>query len=117
MGPASRCRLIPAVPWSRAPEAVTVVDVIAINFEERDLEARVPDLAAGGAWTRPRLRWRRDPPPGPSPRVLPRGKLQPPTPPGLAELPAQPALSPFDSAHLETGPFPFPPQPTAPGPT
>src|SRR5690349_14221839 len=35
--------------------------VAAIEFDERDLGARVPDLATGGAWTQVRLRWRRDP--------------------------------------------------------
>src|SRR5215471_12420634 len=55
----------------------TVITVAAIDFEERDLEARVPDLAAGGTWTRVRLRWRRDPLTGVSARILTGVKLQP----------------------------------------
>ena len=44
--------------------------VAKIEFEERDLHAQVPDLAAGGAWTQVRLRWRRDPLTGASARIL-----------------------------------------------
>ena len=55
----------------------TVISVTAIDFEERDLEANVPDLGAGGAWTRVRLRWRRDPLTGASARILTGVKLQP----------------------------------------
>jgi UDPglucose--hexose-1-phosphate uridylyltransferase len=91
------------------------VNVVAINFEERDLEAQVPDLAAGGAWTRVRLRWRRDPLTGASARILTGVKLQPPTRPDLTELTAKPAFCPFDSEHLETATFPFPPELTAEG--
>jgi galactose-1-phosphate uridylyltransferase len=91
------------------------VNVVAINFEERDLEAQVPDLAAGGTWTRVRLRWRRDPLTGASARILTGVKLQPPTRPDLTELTAKPAFCPFDSEHLETATFPFPPELTAEG--
>jgi UDPglucose--hexose-1-phosphate uridylyltransferase len=86
-----------------------------ISFEERDLEARVPDLAAGGAWTRVRLRWRKDPLTGASARILTGVKLQPPGRPDLAGLTAKPAFCPFDSEHLETATFPFPPELTAEG--
>ena len=74
----------------------------AIEFEERDLHAKVPDLAAGGAWTQVRLRWRRDPLTGASARILTGVKLQPPTRPDLTELVAKPAFCPFDREHLET---------------
>jgi UDPglucose--hexose-1-phosphate uridylyltransferase len=79
-----------------------------ISFEERDLEAQVPDLAAGGVWSPVRLRWRRDPLTGASARILTGVKLQPPTRPELAELTAKPAFCPFDSEHLEKATFPFP---------
>ena len=79
------------------------------HFEERELEARVPDLAAGGAWTRVRLRWRKDPLTGASARILTGEKLQPPGRPDLTALTAPPAFCPFDSDRLETATFRFPP--------
>ena len=79
-----------------------------IYFEERDLEASVPDLAAGGAWTRVRLRWRRDPLTGASARILTGVKLQPSTRPDMTELTAKPAFCPFDSEFLEKATVPFP---------
>ena len=87
----------------------------AIEFEERDLHAQVPDLAAGGAWTQVRLRWRRDPLTGASARILTGVKLQPPTRPDLTELTAKPAFCPFDSEHLEKATVPFPAELTAEG--
>ena len=87
----------------------------AIEFDERDLHASVPDLAAGGAWTQVRLRWRRDPLTGASARILTGVKLQPPTRPDLTKLTAKPAFCPFDSEHLETATFPFPAELTAEG--
>jgi galactose-1-phosphate uridylyltransferase len=89
--------------------------VAAIEFEERDLAARVPDLAAGGAWTEVRLRWRKDPLTGASARILTGVKLQPAGRPDLAELTAKPAFCPFDSEHLEAATFPFPPEVTTEG--
>jgi galactose-1-phosphate uridylyltransferase len=89
--------------------------VVAIDFEERDLEARVPDLGAGGNWTRVRLRWRRDPLTGASARILTGVKLQPPSRPDLAELTAKPAFCPFDIEHLERATVPFPAELTAEG--
>jgi galactose-1-phosphate uridylyltransferase len=89
--------------------------VAAIEFEERDLHASVPDLAAGGAWTQVRLRWRRDPLTGNSARILTGVKLQPPTRPDLTELVAKPAFCPFDSEFLETATVPFPAELTAEG--
>ncbi len=86
-----------------------------IEFEERDLHARVPDLGAGGAWTSVRLRWRRDPLTGASARILTGVKLQPATRANLAELTAKPAFCPFDSEHLETATVPFPAELTAEG--
>jgi galactose-1-phosphate uridylyltransferase len=86
-----------------------------IEFEERDLEARVPDLAAGGQWTTTRLRWRRDPLTGHSARILTGVKLQPSTRPDLSELIAKPAFCPFDAEHLEKATFPFPPELTDEG--
>ena len=80
----------------------------AIDFEEQDLEASVPDPAAGGAWTRVRLRWRRDPLTGASARILTGVKLQPSTRPDLTELTAKPAFCPFDSEYLEKATVPFP---------
>ena len=87
----------------------------AIEFEERDLHASVPDLAAGGAWTQVRLRWRRDPLTGASARILTGVKLQTPTRPDLTELTALPAFCPFDAEHLETATVPFPAELTAEG--
>jgi galactose-1-phosphate uridylyltransferase len=89
--------------------------VAAIEFEERDLDARVPDLAAGGAWTRVRLRWRRDPLTGASARILTGVKLQPDTRPDMTDLTAKPAFCPFDSEHLEKATVPFPAELTAEG--
>jgi UDPglucose--hexose-1-phosphate uridylyltransferase len=89
--------------------------VAAIDFEERDLEASVPDLAAGGAWTRVRLRWRRDPLTGASARILTGEKLQPQSRPDLTELTAKPAFCPFDTEYLETATFPFPAELVAEG--
>jgi galactose-1-phosphate uridylyltransferase len=94
---------------------ITVVSVAAIEFEERDLEARVPDLAAGGAWTRVRLRWRRDPLTGAGARILTGVKLQPASRPDLTELTAKPAFCPFDAEHLQTATFPFPAELTTEG--
>src|SRR5271170_4190395 len=95
-------------PCPSAAGATTVISVSAIDFEERELEARVPDLAAGGAWTRVRLRWRKDPLTGASARILTGVKLQPAGRPDLTELTAKPAFCPFDAEHLETATFPFP---------
>jgi galactose-1-phosphate uridylyltransferase len=89
--------------------------VAAIDFEERDLEASVPDLGAGGAWTRVRLRWRRDPLTGASARILTGEKLQPQSRPDLTELTAKPAFCPFDIEYLETATFPFPAELAAEG--
>jgi UDPglucose--hexose-1-phosphate uridylyltransferase len=89
--------------------------VAAIDFEERDLEASVPDLGAGGAWTRVRLRWRRDPLTGASARILTGVKLQPSTRPDMTELTAKPAFCPFDAEYLETATVPFPAELTAEG--
>jgi UDPglucose--hexose-1-phosphate uridylyltransferase len=89
--------------------------VTTIEFEERDLEASVPDLAAGGAWTRVRLRWRRDPLTGASARILTGVKLQPTTRPDMTELTAKPAFCPFDSEYLETATVPFPAELTTEG--
>jgi galactose-1-phosphate uridylyltransferase len=89
--------------------------VAAIEFDERDLNARVPDLAAGGAWTQVRLRWRRDPLTGASARILTGVKLQPGTRPDLTELTAKPAFCPFDREHLEKATVPFPAELTAEG--
>jgi len=75
----------------------------------------VPDLAAGGAWTRVRLRWRKDPLTGASARILTGEKLQPPGRPDLTALAAPPAFCPFDSDRLETATFPFPAELTAEG--
>ena len=75
----------------------------------------MPDLAAGGAWTRVRLRWRRDPLTGAGARILTGVKLQPPTRPDLTELAAKPAFCPFDSEHLERATVPFPAELTAEG--
>jgi UDPglucose--hexose-1-phosphate uridylyltransferase len=89
--------------------------VAEIVFEERDLEAQVPDMTAGGTWTRVPLRWRRDPLTGASARILTGVKLQPAGRPDLAALTAKPAFCPFDSEHLETATFPFPAELTAEG--
>ena len=79
------------------------------------MEASVPDLAAGGAWTRTQLRWRRDPLTGASARILTGVKLQPTTRPDLSELTAPPAFCPFDADRLETATFPFPMEITSEG--
>ena len=75
----------------------------------------MPDLGASGAWTRVRLRWRRDPLTGASARILTGVKLQPSTRPEMAELTAKPAFCPFDSEYLETATVPFPAELTAEG--
>lgn len=75
----------------------------------------MPEVAAGGAWTRVRLRWRRDPLTGASARILTGVKLQPAGRPDLTELTAKPAFCPFDAEHLETATFPFPAELTAEG--
>ena len=75
----------------------------------------MPDLAAGGAWTRVRLRWRRDPLTGASARILTGVKLQPSTRPDMTELTAKPPFCPFDSEHLETATVPFPAELTTEG--
>jgi galactose-1-phosphate uridylyltransferase len=87
----------------------------AITFEERDLKARVPDLAAGGRWTDVSLRWRRDPLTGHGARILSGVKLQPATRPDLAGLAATPGFCPFDEENLEKTTFPFPRQLTEEG--
>jgi galactose-1-phosphate uridylyltransferase len=89
--------------------------VSAIVFEERDLEAMVPDPAAGGRWSRTRLRWRQDPLTGSSARILTGVKLQPATRPDMRPLAAQPAFCPFDADRLETFTFEFPPELTTEG--
>jgi UDPglucose--hexose-1-phosphate uridylyltransferase len=89
--------------------------VPAIEFEEREMNAMVPDLAAGGAWTPTLLRWRRDPLTGASARILTGVKLQPPTRPDLAALTAPPAFCPFDADRLETATYPFPAEITTEG--
>ena len=75
----------------------------------------MPDLAAGGAWTRVRLRWRRDPLTGAGARILTGVKLQPASRPDLTELTAKPAFCPFDAEHLQTATFPFPAELTTEG--
>src|SRR5579862_3845714 len=97
-----------------APSAI-IGCVPAIDFEERELEASVPDLAAGGAWTRVRLRWRRDPLTGASARILTGEKLQPQTRTDLTQLTAKPAFCPFDAEVLEQTTVPFPPELTPEG--
>jgi UDPglucose--hexose-1-phosphate uridylyltransferase len=89
--------------------------VATIEFEERDLEASVPDPGAGGAWTQVRLRWRRDPLTGASARILTGVKLQPSSRPDMTDLTAKPAFCPFDIEYLETATFPFPAELTAEG--
>jgi len=89
--------------------------VAAISFEERELGASVPDPAAGGAWTRVRLRWRRDPLTGASARILTGEKLQPQTRTDLTQLTAKPAFCPFDAEYLEQATVPFPPELTPEG--
>ena len=86
-----------------------------IDFEERELAAQGPDLAAGGAWTRVSLRWRRDPLTGASARILTGVKLQPSSRPDMAALTAQPAFCPFDAEHLEKATVPFPAELTTEG--
>ncbi len=75
----------------------------------------MPDLAAGGAWTRVRLRWRRDPLTGASARILTGVKLQPESRTDLTELTAKPAFCPFDAEYLETATVPFPAELTTEG--
>jgi len=89
--------------------------MVTIPFEERQLEAAVPDLGAGGAWTTASLRWRRDPLTGRGARILSGVKLQPPTRPELAELTAKPPFCPFCADHLDRATFPFPTELTPEG--
>ena len=87
----------------------------AIEFEEHELAARVPDLAAGGAWTQVSLRWRRDPLTGASARILTGVKLQPSVRADLTALAAPPAFCPFDAGNLEKATVPFPAELTPEG--
>lgn len=77
-------------------------------FEERLLEATVPDLSAPGAWKKTELRWRRDPLTGRSARLLTGVKLQPAARPDLATLTAPPAFCPFCAQYLERATAEFP---------
>jgi UDPglucose--hexose-1-phosphate uridylyltransferase len=88
--------------------SATICYVAVIDFEEQDLEASVPDLAAGGKWTRIRLRWRRDPLTGAGARILTGVKLQPASRTDLTALTAKPAFCPFDAEHLDQATVPFP---------
>ena len=87
----------------------------AIEFEEQELAAQVPDLAAGGAWTRVSLRWRRDPLTGASARILTGVKLQPAVRTDLTALTAPPPFCPFDAEVLEKATVPFPAELTSEG--
>lgn len=87
----------------------------AIEFEEREMDAMVPDLAAGGVFTPTRLRWRRDPLTGASARILTGVKQQYPARPDLTALTAPPAFCPFDADRLEAATFPFPKEITTEG--
>jgi UDPglucose--hexose-1-phosphate uridylyltransferase len=89
--------------------------VTAIEFEERDLEAQVPDLSAGGAWVTTLLRWRRDPLTGASARILTGVKLQPETRPDMTALTAKAGFCPFDAEVLDKATFPFPAELTPEG--
>ncbi len=80
-----------------------------ISFEERELEAMVPDPAAGGEWKTTLLRWRRDPLTGRSARILSGVKLQPDRRPDLGQLVARPAFCPFCEDVLEQATATFPP--------
>jgi UDPglucose--hexose-1-phosphate uridylyltransferase len=82
--------------------------VATISFEERVLEAEVPDPAAGGEWRTTQLRWRRDPLTGRSARILTGVKLQPDARPDLSELVARPAFCPFCEQWLEQATATFP---------
>jgi galactose-1-phosphate uridylyltransferase len=82
--------------------------VPGIVFDERPLEATVPDLREPGTWMKTQVRWRRDPLTGRSARLLTGVKLQPPTRPELAELTAKPAFCPFCADHLEQATVEFP---------
>ncbi len=86
-----------------------------ITFEEQDLHARVPDVAAGGRWSDVRLRWRRDPLTGQAARILSGVKLQPQDRPDLSGLRQPAGFCPFDAEHLEQTTFPFPPELTDEG--
>jgi galactose-1-phosphate uridylyltransferase len=88
---------------------------MAIEFEEHDIEATVPDVGHPGTWTRTWLRWRRDPLTGASARVLTGVKLQPPARPDLRALTAPPAFCPFDAEHIESATSPFPAELTTEG--
>jgi galactose-1-phosphate uridylyltransferase len=86
-----------------------------IEFEQQELNARVPDVAAGGQWITTRLRWRRDPLTGHSARILSGVKLQPANRPDLSQIIAKPPFCPFDAEYLEAATFPFPPELTSEG--
>ncbi|MGH7910688.1 MAG: hypothetical protein ACREQM_09585 [Candidatus Dormibacteraceae bacterium] len=81
-----------------------------IEFEERDLEARVPDPARGGEWRPVPLRWRRDPLTGAGARIVTGAKLQPAERTDLGPLTGPPAFCPFDADTIEQVTFPFPPE-------
>ncbi len=86
-----------------------------IVFEERDLQARVPDRSAGGEWRSVPLRWRRDPLTGASARLITGEKLQPQQRTDLTSLTAPGRFCPFDAEVLEQLTFPFPPELTPEG--
>ena len=88
---------------------------MTIVFEERDLEARVPDRSAGGEWRPVPLRWRRDPLTSASARIVTGEKLQPTERTDLAALTAPGGFCPFDADVLEQVTFPFPPEVTPEG--
>ena len=79
-----------------------------IVYDERSLEATVPDPRSPGSWLTTHVRWRRDPLTGRSSRILTGVKLQPASRPDLAELTAKPAFCPFCAEHLEQATAEFP---------
>ncbi len=87
----------------------------SIVFDERVLEAAVPDPSSPGSWKTVPVRWRRDPLTGRSARILTGVKLQPATRPDLAELTVKPAFCPFCADRLEQATAEFPAEVTAAG--
>lgn len=77
-------------------------------FEQRDLDAFVPDLTRGGEFHKIPLSYRVDPLLGHSARIITGTKLQPSERADLAPLLTRSGFCPFCSDSVESATFPFP---------
>lgn len=81
-----------------------------IEFSEINLEARAPDIAEGGKWKSVPLVQRIDPLTLKTCRILTGVKLQPESPPDLADVTTAGGFCPFCDDVFETVTFPFEPE-------